>query len=98
VRTWALAVGMVFLGAALVRPSVLHFANRWWMHFGLLLNGLINPVVMAILFYLVITPIAIVVRWFSNNLFPVHFDRARQSYWIDRKPPGPRPETMAQQF
>ncbi|MBZ5594455.1 MAG: hypothetical protein LAP39_19615 [Acidobacteriia bacterium] len=98
VRTWALEFGVGLLAIALIRPSLLSIANRWWMRFGVLLNRVTNPVLMAVLFYLVITPIGVIVRLLDNNLLPVDFDAERQSYWIERKPPGPAPETMTQQF
>ncbi|MCX6621819.1 MAG: SxtJ family membrane protein [Acidobacteria bacterium] len=98
VRFWALGVAAVFSIVALSRPSLLHGANRAWMRFGLLLSRVVSPIMMAAIYYLAITPVALIIRRFGANLLSLGFDRARPSYWIERDPPGPSPESMSQQF
>jgi hypothetical protein len=97
-RWWALAIAALVLVFTLVRPSLLRPANRAWMKFGLLLSRITNPIVTALLFYLVFTPIGLLMRMLGKDLLRLRPEPQAASYWIERRPPGPKPETMAQQF
>lgn len=98
VRIWSLAVSLVFLALALLRPMVLAPLNRLWTRFGLLLHHIVNPIIMGLLFYLVVTPTGLVMRMLGKDLLRLRFDPQAKSYWIERQPPGPAPETMKDQF
>jgi hypothetical protein len=97
-RLWALAVAALFAIVAFVRPSLLAVPNRWWMKFGLLLAKIVNPIVMGLLFYLTVTPTAAIMRWLGKDPLRLKIDKSAKSYWIDRDPPGPAPDTMSHQF
>ena len=98
VRVWSLAVCALFLVCALVFPSVLAPLNRLWLRFGLLLHKIVSPLVLGIMFYLVITPIGLLLRSFGKDPLRVAFDKQASSYWIERVPPGPSPESFKDQF
>lgn len=98
VRLWSLALAVAILAVALARPGLLAPFNRAWMRFGLALHGIVNPVVMGLIFYLAVTPTALVMRALGKDLLRRRLDPAVDSYWIERAPPGPEPETMKQQF
>lgn len=98
VRVWALALSAVLVLVTLVRPSVLHPANILWMRFGLLLSRIVNPIVTALLFYVVFTPVGYLMRRLGKDSVGARFDPSAGSYWIERRPPGPKPESMSQQF
>ena len=98
VRWWSAAIAAAFLAVALLRPSLLAKPNSWWMKFGLLLSRIANPVVMGLVFYLTVTPTGFVMRLLGKDPLRLRLDREAKSYWIERKPPGPKPETMSQQF
>lgn len=98
VRVWSLGVAAVFLIAALAAPKILAPLNRLWMKFGLLLHAIVNPVVMAFLFFSTVTPIALFLRLRGKDPLRLKLDPAARSYWIDRTPPGPPPDTMPRQF
>jgi hypothetical protein len=97
-RLWALAVAAAFAAIAFVRPSLLAVPNRWWMKFGLLLAKIVNPIVMGLVFYLTVTPTAAIMRLMGKDPLRLKIDKSAKSYWIERNPPGPAPETMSQQF
>lgn len=97
-RLWALAVAGVLLGVALLRPGLLAPANRLWLAFGLALHKVVNPLVLGFLFFLTITPMAIVMRLLGKDLLHLRRDAEAKSYWIERRPPGPAPDTMKHQF
>jgi hypothetical protein len=97
-RVWALGIAALILVVTLVRPGLLHPANRAWMKLGLLLGRITNPIVTALLFYLVFTPMGLLMRLLGKDLLRLRSDPNATSYWIERRPPGPKPESMAQQF
>lgn len=68
----------------LVRPSLLHPANLVWTRIGLLLGKVINPIVTGLLFYLVFTPVALVLQWRGKDLLGLALDSRADSYWIPR--------------
>jgi len=98
VRAWALAAAAAFLAAALARPAVLAPLNRVWLRFGLLLHRIVNPVVLAVVFYGVVTPTGLLMRLARSRPLKLGFDPSAPSYWTRRDPPGPDPETMKRQF
>jgi len=95
---WAVIVSAAFLVGALMFPTALAPLNHVWFKFGLLLHHVISPVVLGILFFVVVTPFALVVRLFAGKLMALEKDEAAQSYWRRREPPGPAPETVRNQF
>ncbi len=98
VRIWSLVLAVVILAVALIRPSLLAPFNQAWMKFGLLLHKITNPVIMGLIFFLTVTPTALIMRAMGKDPLRRKFDPSATSYWIDRDPPGPEPETMKQQF
>ncbi len=95
---WWLAAAAFFLLAALLKPTVLAPLNRLWLGLGLLLYRVVNPVVMAVLFYLCVTPIGLLMRALGKDFLALRYDPGAAVYWIERRPPGPAPETMQRQF
>ncbi len=88
----------MLLVVSLACPKILASANRLWMRFGLLLHRIMNPVVMGLIFFLTVTPTALIFRLLGKDPLRLKFDRDAKIYWIDRTPLGPPPETMTQQF
>ncbi len=97
-RIWALVVAAAFLAAALLKPALLKPLNRVWFLFGMALHKVVNPLVMGLLFFLVVTPVAIAMRLAGKDPLRLRFDREARSYWIERTPAGPAPDSMRHQF
>jgi hypothetical protein len=97
-RLWALALGALFLLLALALPRLLGPLNRAWMKFGLLLNRIVSPVAIGVVYYLALVPTALLMRVFGKLPLQLKYDPAAASYWIARKPPGPDPQSMNDQF
>ncbi len=98
VRMPLLALAGVFLLAALVWPAGLHPLNRVWTGLGLLMGRLVNPIVTAVLFYVVITPVGLIAKLMGSDLLRLKLLPAADTYWIHRTPPGPPPASMTKQF
>ena len=93
-----LAVAALFFALALIAPRALEPLNRAWLKLGRLLNRVTNPLVMGIIFFLAVTPTALILRAQRKLPLPLHPDPEARSYWIERNPPGPAPSTMKHQF
>jgi hypothetical protein len=95
---WTLVLAALFATAAILAPSTLKPLNLAWFKFGLLLHRVLNPVVMALLYYLSVVPTGLIMRAMGNDMLRLKLDPDAESYWIARQPPGPAPETMKDQF
>jgi hypothetical protein len=98
VRWWALAVAAVFATVALLWTAALAPLNKWWTKLGLLLYRVVSPIVLGLLFYVTVAPIALVMRLLGKDPLRLRRDPDAASYWIDRSPPGPAPESMKNQY
>jgi len=98
VRVWSVVVGAAFLVVAWLRPAVLAPLNRAWTRFGLLLHRIVSPIVLGVMFFVVITPMGLVMRALGKDPLRLRYDREARTYWIDRRPPGPAPDTLNNQF
>jgi large-conductance mechanosensitive channel len=97
-RIWAIVVAALFVGVGLVAPSLLQPLNRAWMRFGEVLGGVVALVVMALIFFLVVTPIGAWLRITRRDVLRLRREPAARTYWIERNPAGPAPESMVNQF
>ena len=93
-----LAGAALFFTVALARPSILGPLNRAWMKFGLLLGRVANPLILGVVFFLVITPMAVVRRLLGKDSLHLKSKSGLESYWIDHNPPGLKPGSMTRQF
>jgi len=98
IRIWAIVVSGVLVLLATLVPRFLAPSNRLWTKFGLLLHNIVSPIALGILFFLVVTPTALVMRLFGKDPLRLRFDPAADSYWIKRDPPGPSGDTLKNQF
>jgi len=97
-RWWALAVAVVFVSAGYLFPIVLKPLNIVWFKIGMLMYKVVNPLTMAMLYVTTIIPIGLIMRAVGKDPLRLKMDRSASSYWIERDPPGPEPESMKDQF
>ncbi|MDF1585687.1 SxtJ family membrane protein [Marinimicrococcus flavescens] len=93
-----LAIGGLLALAGLVAPRLLAPLNRAWTRLGLVLFKVVNPVVMLLIYATTVVPIGLLMRLAGKDPLRLRKEPAAASYWIDRDPPGPAPETMINQF
>ncbi len=94
IRTWSLLISVIFLLLGLLNSKILTPLNRLWSKFGILLGRFISPLIMGLIFFLVVTPIGLLMRMLRKDLLNLKFDNNR-SYWIEKK--GPK-SIMKNQF
>ena len=93
-RIWSLVISFIFLVLGLINSKVLTPLNRLWFKFGLLLGRFISPLIMGIIFFVVVTPIGIIMRLLKKDLLNLKYTK-KESYWIDKS--GPKSK-MKNQF
>ena len=93
-RIWSLIISFIFLALGLINSRILTPLNKLWFKFGLLLGKFISPLIMGIIFFIVVTPIGIIMRLFKKDLLNLKFNK-KETYWIDKK--GPKSK-MKNQF
>ena len=97
-RWWSFPIAGLFLFVGILRPIWLRPLNKYWTKLGLLMGRIVGPVTTAVLFYAVVTPTALLFRILGKDPLRLSRDPGARSYWIERQPPGPAPETMTNQF
>ena len=93
-RIWSLVISFVFLVLGLINSKILTPLNRLWFKFGLLLGKFISPLIMGIIFFIVVTPIGIIMRLLKKDLLNLKYNK-KETYWIDKS--GPKSK-MKNQF
>lgn len=93
-----LGAAAVFALLAIIVPRVLRPLNIVWMYFGALLNMIVSPVIMGIIFFGVFTPVSLFFKLTKRDSLRRKFDGKLASYWIERTPPGPDGATLPRQF
>ena len=93
IRIWSLGLSLIFLIITIIKPNLFTFLNKFWIKFGILLGKIISPVVMSLVFFIVVTPIGILVRILKKDVMGLK--RGASSYWINREN---KIQTMKKQF
>ncbi|WP_426411914.1 SxtJ family membrane protein [Bradyrhizobium ganzhouense] len=91
------AVGVAFGSIALTVPRILAPPNLLWFYFGELLGQIVSPLVLGIIYFGLLVPIAFIARLLGRD--ELHLKRRPvASYWMNRNPPGPTAQSFTHQF
>ncbi len=85
INLYLIAIGLIFLVLGLLNSKILSPLNKAWIKLGEILGRIIAPIVMAIVYFLILTPISLLVRLFGKDLIGMKFSNDIKSYWIKRK-------------
>ncbi len=83
-RLWALVTAIIILILGLINSSILTPLNILWFKFGLLLGRIVSPIIMAFVFFCVVTPTGLIMKLFNKDLLNLK-KKDKKSYWIERK-------------
>jgi hypothetical protein len=97
-RLWAIGLAAAFLLVAFAAPRLLAPLNRLWARLGRFLHHIVNPVIMAFIYFGALVPTALVLKAKRKDLLRLTRDKSARSYWIVREPPGPARGSMSKQF
>ena len=86
VRIWSLIISIVFLILGLLNSKILFPLNKIWFKFGILLGKLISPLIMGLIFFVVVTPIGLLMKLLNKDLLNLKFNKSK-SYWIEKSEP-----------
>jgi len=78
-----LIISFVFLALGLTNSQLLTPLNKIWFKFGIFLGKIVSPLVMSIIFFLLVTPIGILMRLFKKDLLNLKYN-SKKSYWIEK--------------
>ena len=82
---YLIIISVIFLILGLLNSKLLSPLNNLWIKFGEILGKVIAPIVMAVVYFLILTPISLLVRLFGKDLIEMKFNNNVKSYWIKRK-------------
>ena len=94
IRIWSLIISLIFLILGLLNSKILNPFNKLWFKFGMILGRIISPIIMSIIFFLVVTPIALIMKLLKKDLLNLKFNKTN-TYWIEKS--GPKSK-MKNQF
>ena len=94
IKIWSLIISLIFLILGLLNSRLLNPLNNLWFKFGLLLGRIISPIIMGIIFFFVVTPIAVLMKLLKKDLLNLKFNKDK-TYWIEKS--GPKSK-MKNQF
>jgi hypothetical protein len=94
IRVWSAIISLILLALGVLNSKILTPLNKLWFKFGIFLSKIISPLIMGIIFFLVVTPIGIIMRIFGKDVLNLKYNK-NQSYWIEKK--GPKSK-MKNQF
>ena len=93
-RIWSLIISFIFFALGLINSNLLTPLNKLWFKFGLFLGKIISPLIMGFIFFVVVTPIGIIMRLLGKDLLNLKYNK-KKSYWIEKT--GPKSK-MKNQF
>ena len=94
IRVWSAIISLTFLILGLLNSKILTPLNKLWFKFGIFLSKIISPFIMGIIFFLVVTPIGLIMRLLGKDLLNLKYNKGK-TYWIEKK--GPKSK-MKNQF
>jgi len=94
-RLWSIMLALLFLIIGIVKPFLLEKFYKIWTKFGELIGGFVSKIMLFVLFYIVFTPIAFLLRLSGKDMLNKKIDKNQSSYWIERER---QPESMKNQF
>ena len=84
IRIWSAIISLSFLILGLLNSKLLTPLNHIWFKFGLILGAIVSPIVMGIIFFLVVTPIGLILRIMGKDLLGKKYSDKKKTYWIKR--------------
>ncbi len=83
IKIWALIISVIFLVLGIINSNFLSPLNKTWFKFGLFLGKIISPLVMCLIFFLIVTPIGLLMRILKKDILNLKFSK-KKSYWINK--------------
>ena len=85
VNLYLFSIALIFLALGIFNSKILSPLNKSWIKLGEILGRIIAPIVMAIVYFIILTPISLLVRFIGKDLIGMKFSNDIKSYWVKRK-------------
>jgi len=85
VNFYLITISIIFLTLGLKNSKLLSPLNKYWVKFGEILGNIIAPIIMAFVYFIILTPISLIVRLFGKDLLDLKFFKEKKTYWKKRK-------------
>ena len=95
VNIYLIMISIFFLIFGLINSKILSPFNKAWIKFGEILGLIIAPIIMALVYFIILTPISLIVRMFGKDLLGLKLLKKKDTYWMKRKK---KLGTMKKQF
>ena len=86
-RYWSIIISLIFLILGLLNSRILNPLNYIWYKFGLFLGGIVSPLIMGLIFFLVVTPIGLIMKVLGKDLLRLKYNKKDNTYWIEKNGP-----------
>ena len=86
IKVWSVIISLIFLILGMLNSKLLTPLNKLWFKFGIILGKIVSPLIMALIFFTVVTPIAFLMRILKKDLLNLKFSK-NNSYWIEKTEP-----------
>lgn len=93
-----LGAAAFFVAIALLMPRILYPLKRLWLKLGTVLQAVVSPILLGLIFVFSVVSTGLVVRLFRKDVLALKHDPAAASYWVKRTPLGPSPESLKNQY
>ena len=81
-----LILSLIFFSLGIVNSKILSPLNYIWFRIGLILGKIISPIILAIIFFIVVTPVGLIMRLFGKDLLNLKYNK-KETYWIKNTDP-----------
>lgn len=78
---WSMLAGFLFLFLGLVLPSFLNPLYRAWMALSFTLGWIVTRIILVLAFYLIFTPMGLILKIFGKDLLDLKIDKSQLTYW-----------------
>ena len=85
INIYLIMISLFFLTLGLINSKILSPLNMAWIKFGEILGIVIAPIIMALVYFIILTPISLIVRMLGKDLLGLKFFKKQDTYWIERK-------------
>ena len=86
IRIWSLIIALIFLILGIINSKLLTPLNKIWFRFGILLGNFVSPIIMGIVFFIVVTPVSLILKLLGKDVLGLKKNNKR-TYWIDKSDP-----------
>lgn len=81
-RAWSLLISLLILVITFLKPRLLSKLNYLWAKLGILIGGIVSPIVLGIVYFFVVFPTGLLMKIFRKDILNINFDDKKSSYWI----------------